>query len=744
VTARLVRGLGGRLAFGGDYNPEQWDEAVWREDDALMRRAHVNLATVGVFSWALLEPAEGQYAFGWLDDQLDRLHANGVAVDLATPTASPPPWFTLAHPDAMPVTVDGVRLTHGSRDTYCLAAPAYRQAARRIAAALAERYAEHPAVAMWHVHNEYATVCWCDHAAAAFRTWLKARHGTLDAVNDAWGTAFWSQRYGSWEQILPPRATQWHRNPGLTLDYRRFWSDEALAAYREQRDAIRAAAGTGRPVTTNLMLPGYQTLDLWAFGREVDVVGIDHYPDTPGTGAAADTAFGADRARSFGGGKPWLLVEQGTNTVYAGDRTLAKEPGEMLRHTLAHIARGSEGALFFQWRQSRAGAELWHSAMVPHAGPDSRIFREVSGTGAAVSRLAEIAGSRVRARAAVLHDADAWWAMDTHGLPSSELDYPGTLRRAHRALWDAGVTTDFAHPSDPGLARYALVVAPALYLLSDEAAESLRRYVAGGGTLLLQYFSGVVDERHQARLGGYPAAPLREALGVRVEEFRPLAAGAEVRLSDGSVGTVWSEVLATGWGGTAGPAPGEGAADRDAEAGQQAAALADGAARPASGAGTAGLEVVAAYTEGMLAGRPAVTRHAFGAGTAWYVSTRLDDAAYRALVLRLTHEAGVEPELVLPAVAAAAADAGPGVEAVRRWAVDGSARSWLFLLNHTGGTVHLTGPGLATGHDLLTGRDVPPDGLRLPGGGAAVIRQTGPAGHEAGTGTGTTGMGEPR
>ena len=206
------------LAFGGDYNPEQWDAAVWAEDDELMRAARVNTATVGVFSWSLLEPEEGRFEFGWLDETLDRLHANGVRVILATPTASPPPWFTLAHPDAMPVTRDGVRLWHGSRDTYCAAAPAYRQAAARIAGELARRYADHPALVLWHVHNEYGTLCWCDHAAAAFRDWLRRRYGDgangLAALNEAWGTAFWSQRYSAWEQVLPPRATQYLPNPG--------------------------------------------------------------------------------------------------------------------------------------------------------------------------------------------------------------------------------------------------------------------------------------------------------------------------------------------------------------------------------------------------------------------------------------------------------------------------------------------------------------------------------------------------
>ncbi|MFG2652484.1 beta-galactosidase [Streptomyces sp. NPDC048436] len=654
----LTDRLGG-LAFGGDYNPEQWTEEVWKQDDELMRTARVNLATVGVFSWALLEPEEGRYDFAWLDAHLERLHANGVAVDLATPTASPPPWFSLAHPDALPVQMDGTRFTHGSRDTYCLAAPAYRAAARRVAGALAERYGDHPALALWHVHNEYASVCWCDHTAAAFRLWLQARHGSLDALNESWGTAFWSQRYHSWEEIQPPRATQWHKNPGQALDFRRFWSDEALAAFREQRDAIRAASD--RPVTTNLMLPGYQTLDLWAFGREVDVVSIDHYPSAPGLDAAADTAFGADRARSFAGGAPWLLMEQGTNTVYAGDRTLGKEPGDILRHSLGHIARGSEGALFFQWRQSRAGAEQWHSAMVPHAGPDSRIFREVTGTGEAVARLGELAGSTVHADVAVLHDSDAWWAMDSDGLPSAELDYLGTLRRAHRALWDAGVTVDFAHPEQE-LDRYRLVVAPALFLLSDAAAANLRRYVEGGGTLLVQYACAYADDRMQARLGGYPAQPLREALGIRVEEYRPLGHGELIQLSEGSRATVWSELLHT-----------------------------------------EGAETLATYTHGMLDAGPALTRHRFGGGQGWYLSTRLEDADYSALVRQLLDAAGVTPGLPgLPT----------GVEAVTRHAPDG--RSWQFLINHGTDAVRLPSPA----HDLLTGTVA----HELPAGGCAVLR----------------------
>jgi beta-galactosidase len=514
-------------------------------------------------------------------------------------------------------------------------------------------------VALWHVHNEYATVCHCDHTADGFRRWLQHRYGSLDTVNTAWGTAFWSQHYARWEEILPPRATNWHRNPSQVLDFRRYWSDEALAAYREQRDAIRAHSS--RPVTTNLMLPGYQNLDLWAFGREVDLVGIDHYPDAPGLGAAADIAFGGDRARSIGGGKPWLLIEQGTSTVYAGGRILPKEPGDMLRHSLQHLAHGSDGVLFFQWRQSRAGAEIWHSAMVPHAGADSRIFREVTALGGVVARLGELAGSRVAADVALLHDSDAWWGLESQGLPSGELDYRDTLRRAHRTLWEAGVAVDFA-PPEADLTRYRVVIAPALYLLSLHAAESLRAYVAAGGSLVVQYFNGVVDEHHQAHLGGYPAAPLREALGVRVEEYRPLPAGTGLTLSDGTTATAWCEYL-----------------------------------------DTRGAETVAAYPDG----RPAITRHDYRGGTGWYLSTRLDDGGYAALLRRVLGEGGVRP--VVPGLPT-------GAEAVVRRAEDG--RAWLFLLNHGSEPWHVR----VSGHELVTDRPVPDGGLDVAPGTAAVIR----------------------
>jgi beta-galactosidase len=612
------------LFFGGDYNPEQWPEEVWEEDVALMRQAGVNIATVGVFSWSNLEPEQGRYEFGWLDRVLDLLHDGGIKVALATPTASPPPWFSLAHPEALPVNADGVRLTHGSRDTYCVSSPAYRAAAREIAGRLAERYAHHPALAMWHVHNEYGTDCRCDSTAAAFRVWLQKKHGGLDALNESWTTAFWSQRYSSWEQITPPRATQYLPNPAHALDFRRFLSDELLGGYIEQRDLLRAA-NPDVPVTTNFVQGGWVSVDHARWAEEVDIVAVDHYPDDAGPGAEEETAFAADLARGWGGGT-WLLMETGPNLIYTRGRMHAKEPGRLTAHSLSYVARGSRGAMYFQWRQPRGGAELFHSALVPHAGPDTPVFREAVALGRTLRNLSEVAETGPpAARVAVTWDAPSWWALQAPALPSADIDYLGAVRQAHRALFRAKLPADFVFPGvSTGLGDYAMIVVPHLYLVSDEAAAAFRDYVASGGHLVVTYLSGIAEPDTRIRLGGYPGA-FREILGVRVVEWHPQSPGTPIALDDGLTASRWIERVET-----------------------------------------AGAETISLYADGPLAGAPAITRNRYGSGSAWYVSTGLTDDSLETLLRRVAGEAGAEP--VLPGLP-------PEVEAVRRGDL-------LFLFNH--------------------------------------------------------------
>ncbi len=692
------------LCFGGDYNPEQWPEHVWDDDVQLMRQAGVTIVSVGVFAWSQLEPAEGEYEFGWLDRVLDKLHDAGIKVALATPTASPPPWFTLAHPEALPVTADGVRLTHGSRDTYCVSAPAYRAAARGIAAQLADRYAHHPALALWHVHNEYGTDCRCELTAAAFRSWLRAKHGDLDTLNEEWTTAFWSQRYSDWAQIMPPRATQYLPNPAQVLDFRRFLSDELLGAYVEQRDLLRAA-NPDVPITTNFVQGGWVSVDHARWAAEVDVVAVDHYPGEAGSGAEEETAFAADLARGWGGGT-WLLMETAPNLIYTPGRMHAKEPGRLTRHSLGYVARGSRGAMYFQWRQPRGGAELFHSALVPHAGPDSPVFREAVGLGRTLKALTpclagpgsagvapELAppGSGLvppaarpaepapphtglsliapgleapAARVAVTWDAPSWWALQGAGLPAADIDYLAAVRQAHRALFRGKYQADFIFPGLPvraaDLAAYRMIVVPHLYLVSDEAAAAFRDYVTEGGNLVVGHLSGIADPATRIRLGGYPGA-FREVLGVRVVEWLPQPPGTVLTLDDGEQAGHWSERVET-----------------------------------------AGAQTLARYTDGVLAGAPAITRNHYGAGSAWYVSTALTDDGLLRLLREVASAAGVEP--VLPGLP-------DQVEAVRRGAL-------LFLFNHgtTPASVALPSPAV----DAATLRDVGRVVTVQPGGTATV------------------------
>ena len=431
---------------------------------------------------------------------------------------------------------------------------------------------------------------------------------------------------------MPPRETQYLPNPGQTLDFRRFWSDELLACFVEQRDALRSFT-PDVPVTTNFMGPDHLVIDPRSWGREVDMVAVDHYLSSAARlDGAADIAFASDWARGIGGGRPWLLMEQAPSTVIDSGVLTHRPPGRMISDSLQYVARGSDGAMFFQWRASRAGAEMYHPALVPHAGADSRIFAEATALGATLSRLSEVAGSvTVPAPVAVMVDASSHWALQARGLPSPHVRHLDVARALHRALWRSGVMCNVVAP-DAELSSYRLVVVPAVYLLSGAAAAALRSYTALGGELVVTFCSGIADDTHRIWLGGYPGA-LRDVLGIRAEEFHPLQPAESVALAgDACLDSTWAGRL---W------------AER---------------LRPQ------GATVIATYAAGDLAGLPALTRHSFGAGTAWYLSTLLSDDALTTLLGSIAGEAcGASP-------------GSPGVSVTRRRTADG--RSWLFAFNH--------------------------------------------------------------
>ena len=654
------------IAYGGDYNPEQWPEEVWAEDVRLMREAGVTMVSVNIFAWALLEPREGEYDFSRLDKILGLLHENGIAADLATPTAAPPAWFFVRHPEALPVDQGGRRLSYGSRQTFCPSSPAYREAALRITGKLAERYADHPAVVMWHIHNEYGchnAECYCDTSAEAFRGWLRDRYDSLNALNHAWGTTFWSQWYYDWDQILPPRATGAVPNPTHLLDWRRFCSDALLSLYEAERDVLKQAA-PGTPATTNFMVMyNFDALDYWRWAPQLDIVSNDHYLQSADPESQIDIALSGDLVRSLAGG-PWLLMEHSTGAVNWQQVNRAKTAGELRRNALGHVARGADGIAYFQWRAAKAGAEQWHSAMLPHAGTDSRIWQDVVRLGADLRALAEVRGSAGTAEVAVVWDWDARWAMELPSQPSGELRHQDLIRAWYEPLWRSGVAVDFVRP-DADLSSYRLVLAPSLYLVDDAGAANLTAFAEGGGTLAVGFHSGMVDANCHVRLGGYPGA-FREALGVRTDELFPLLPGESVPLSDGGSAVLWSERVRL-----------------------------------------EGAEAVASYADGPLSGVPAVTRNSYGTGVTWYLATQPDPDTLAGLLDRICGESGV----------ASARPAPEGVEvALRR----GAEADYLFLINHGGRDAEVSvSPGAV---ELLTGKPAA-GSVTVPAGEAAVVRE---------------------
>ena len=626
-----------QILYGGDYTPEQWPENVWLDDMRLMKLAHVNMVSINIFSWALLEPAPGVYRFEQLDRIMDMLAEHGISADLATATASPPTWMSRHYPDMLPVTREGVRLVHGSRRHYCPNSPDYRRESAELARRLAERYASHPALKLWHVDNEYgchiSSACHCDRCAAAFRQWLQARYGSLEALNEAWATSFWSQHYYSWEDILPPRLTPAQPNPGQLLDYQRFMSDSFLECYLIQARILREFTPEV-PITTNFMA-AFKPVDYFAWAPHLDIISIDSYP--PNSSPAWETAFVDDLMRSLKGGQPYLLMEQSPSQVNWMPQNPQKRPGRMRMLSYQNVAHGADGIMFFQWRQSLAGSEMFHSAVVTHEGSEhTRIFRQAARLGAELQQLSpEVVGSRVPARVALLMDWQNWWAVEYLPGPSNRLRYWEQLKTYYKPLHNLNIAVDIVSPEND-LSNYRLVIAPLLHMLRPGVAENLEQFVQRGGILLTTFFSGIVDQNDHVVPGGYPGE-LRKLLGVHVEEFDPWTESMtnQVIVEEGPLQgsypcSLWGEMVHL-----------------------------------------EGAQAIGVFAQDYYAGGPALTVHQFGPGQAYYLATQAGEELLAKLTCLLCQQAAVTPVLEAPA----------GIEATQRVRADG--RTVYFLLNHT-------------------------------------------------------------
>lgn len=623
---KLLTENGRGIAFGGDYNPDQWSEETWDDDVRLMKKAGVNTVALAIFSWDRIQPQENRWDFGWLDRIIDKLGKAGIATDLASATATAPLWLYEKHPEVLPCDKFGHPVNAGSRQSWSPTSPVFKEYALTLCRKLAERYGANPYVTAWHMGNEYGwnnRNDYSDNALNAFRLWCERKYGTIGALNQAWGTTFWGQEMNSFDEVLIPRfmGADSMVNPGQKLDFERFGNDMLLDFYKAERDAI-AGICPDKPFTTNFMVSTDQCcMDYADWANEVNFVSNDHYFHEGGEMHLDELACSDALMDSFALGKPWYVMEHSTSAVQWKPLNMRKRKGETVRDSLAHVAMGADAINFFQWRASAFGAESFHSAMVPHAGEDTKLFRQVCELGETLQTLADagVQGSELeRSDTAILFSAESEWATRSETLPSMKLNHWHDVRDWYRAFLDAGTRADIM-PLKYDWSDYKTVVLPTVLMLSAVDTRRLADFVAAGGRVVVGYATGLIDENFHTWLGGYPGAGdglLRDMLGIRGEEFNilgsgvegepeaiRLGAGGEVALEDaaalnGATTRLWqNDVTVTG--------------DRTQVLAMYAGEEAD---------------------EWELDGMAAVTRNPYGAGEAYFVGCDLDVADLTKLI----------------------------------------------------------------------------------------------------------------
>lgn len=633
------------LLHGADYNPEQWENypGIIEKDIAMMKQAKCNVMSVGIFSWAKLEPREGEYDFAWLDTIIEKLYAAGIHIFLATPTGARPAWMSQKYPEVLRVGRNRVPALHGGRHNHCMTSPVYRDKTLKINSLLAERYSQHPAVLGWHISNEYGGECHCNLCQERFRDWLKARYKTLDALNHAWWSTFWSHTYTDWSQIESPSPQGEVSIHGLNLDWRRFNTAQVTDFCRHEVAPLKAA-NAELPVTTNFMEYFYD-YDYWQLAEAIDFISWDSYPmwhrEKDETQLACYTAMYHDMMRSLKGGKPFVLMESTPSTTNWQPTSKLKKPGMHILSSMQAVAHGADAVQYFQWRKSRGSVEKFHGAIIDHVGHlDTRVGREVTRLGEMLERLPDVVGCRTEARVAIIFDQQNRWALDdAEGPRNKGMEYEKTVNEHYRPFWEQGIAVDIID-ADGDLSPYALVIAPMLYMVREGFAERAEAFVAAGGHLVTTYWSGVVNETDLCHLGGFPG-PLRKLVGIWAEEIDCLDDG-ERNLVQGLAGNA---------SGLQGP--------------YQVRHLCELIHAESA-------QVLATYRDDFYAGRPAVTVNRFGNGKAWHVASRND------LPFQRDFFAAIINELALPR--AIDGDFPPGVVATAR--TDGET-TWVFVQNFT-------------------------------------------------------------
>ncbi len=649
------------IPFGGDYNPEQWPEETWEDDFRLLQKARINIMTLNVFNWALLQPDETSYCFDKLDKVMELTQKYSIHVCLATSTGAHPAWMARKYPDILRVTQGGMRRKYGRRHNACPNSPTYRKYAKALVEELAKRYADYDNIVAWHISNEYGGICYCDNCEKQFRLWLQKKYGTIEELNRVWNLNFWSHTMYDWEDVVVPNmlSEEFEDNgirtmfQGISLDYARFNSDGMLECFNMEKEIVKKYMPDVL-VTTNFM-GAYKPIDYQKWGDSLDFVSWDNYPNYDD--GPAEIAMRHDLMRGLKDGKPFALMEQTPGVSNWQEVCKLKRPGILRLWSYQAVAHGSDTVMFFQMKQNIGACEKFHTAFINHVGNgETRVFREASGLGAELKEKVKdlTLGARTDAKIAIVFDWDNWWAVENSAGPSRLLSYVEEIKQYYKALYDMNYDVDMISVKTD-LSGYRLVIAPLLYMCKEGFDKKVEEYVAGGGTFLTTYFSGIVEDHDLVVCGGYPGK-LKDVLGIWVEETDALPAE-EANLFSYGEKTFPARILC-------------------------------------DLIHLRGAKMLGAYQKDFYAGMPVLTKNSFGKGNAYYVGTRANEGFYQIFLKEICDKLELKP----------AAYTEPGVEAAVR--VNNNGR-FLFLLNHnpceTAYQVEEPGAEILSGRDYAAG-----------------------------------------
>jgi len=651
------------VKFGVDYYPEQWDRSLWKSDLARIREMGATEVRLMEFAWPVLEPRKGRYDFSLFDEVMKLCEKEGLQVILGTPTATTPAWLVAEDPSIVQVHPSGKAKDWGSRREACLNAPLYRKHSQRVVEAVAKHYGKSPVVAGWQVDNEIAhegsDICVCAHCAGAWHAWLKARYGTVDALNRAWGAVFWGRTLSDFTQALVPREqVSTDQNPGLLLDYDRFCSDTAVAHAGRQIDILRKHARHGQFITTNLYMPPLSNVvDMEELFRDMDLVGYDNYPVWGDMAEPLPWFFNSfilSYIRGLKQNQPFSVLEQISG--FQGHVCLGYRPPEeqMALWTNQAIAHGANRISYFRWRTALYGQEQLCYGIIDADNTETRRYTAIRDNIRNTRAICDSIGSEpVPAKACLVYDMDNIRVVKRQYLskglvfrptPYHQIGYAPELARHFAPYALFGINADVRTPASVTIERYRVISLPLCQMTDGDFVDSLKEWVHDGGTLILGWRAGTRDRSNHSVKMELPGL-FSELAGVRIREFEALGE-TKVGIRMGLIpckGEIWADILEQG-----------------------------------------SAQVVARYTDGSkyYRGKACVTVNSYGNGRVWYLGTSPNELALFLLYRKIFKEAGMNPKF-----------RGKGIEVVRRATRDGGEVD--IVLNHTGKKKRALGAKLA-------------------------------------------------